>query len=116
LAVKRVTLPAPAARARAGAAAAGVRQQQRKRQRRRSSNKDDDDEEEEEEEEENENDENADAPRQQPRFDRDAAIADTESRSYYGVVNVEPDDVAQVHGWGLSPALLAYLRAVVRES
>lgn len=48
-----------------------------------------------------------------PHFDAAASIAGSHSRSYYGVVNVEPDPVALANGWGLSPALLAYLRAVV---
>ena len=50
-----------------------------------------------------------------PRFDAAASIAGSHARSFYGVVNVEPDPIALANGWGLSPALLAYLRAVVRR-
>ena len=97
LAVKRVTLPEPAV-VRRGAENRGA-----------TNNNDDD------ENDENENDEDGRQQQQRPAAAATsaAAIAGAHSRSFYGVVNVEPDPVALANGWGLSPAVLAYLRAVV---
>ena len=105
LAVKRVTLPepAPVASRGGGEAAAANRGGGRGGGRAATNNGEND------ENEDGEENENA----QQPRFDAAASIAGSQARSFYGVVNVEPDPVSLANGWGLSPALLAYLRAVV---
>ena len=106
LAFKRVTLPEPSAAGRGGRGGGGGR----------AATDNGDENGDDGEDGENENDENEDRPRPLDAAGGPSVAAGSShhlSRSFYGVVNVEPDPVALANGWGLSPALLAYLRAVV---